>query len=118
MTQMAVAVMPIADVDGWQAFIDEMSTGARSDAHREFLRRGGVRTETAFHQQTPMGDLMVLVWEGVDPEQMAAHFGSVLQNPTSDHERYLRDYVIPKLHGIDTSQPPPPPARQVSQIAT
>jgi hypothetical protein len=116
MTQMAVAVMPIADVGAWQAFIDEISTGARGDAHRAFLRRGGVRAERAFHQQTPMGDLMVLVWDGVDPEQMAAHFGSILQNPTTDHERYLRDYVIPKVHGIDTAQPPPPPARQVTEI--
>ena len=116
MTQMAVAVMPIADVGAWQSFIDEIATGARSDAHRAFLRSGGVRTESAFHQQTPMGDLMVLVWEGVDPEQMAATFGSMLQNPTTEHERYLRDYVIPKLHGIDTAQPTPPPARRVTEI--
>jgi hypothetical protein len=118
MTQMAVAVMPIADVGAWQAFVDESSTGAGSDAHRAFLRRGGVRKETVFHQQTPMGDLMVIVWDGVDPDQMAAHFGSMLQNPTSDHERYLRDYVIPKVHGIDTEQPPPPPARQVAETTT
>jgi hypothetical protein len=29
----------------------------------------------------------------------------------------LRDYVIPKLHGIDPAQPPPP-ARQVGVITT
>ena len=56
--------------------------------------------------------------DGVDPEQLAAHFGSMLQNPTSDHERYLRDYVIPKVHGIDTAAPPPPPARKVAEITT
>jgi hypothetical protein len=118
MTQLAVAVMPIADVSAWQEFADEISTGARGDAHRAFLRRGGVKAETIFHQQTPMGDLMVLVWDGVDPEAMAGHFGSMLQDPASDHERYLRDYVIPKVHGIDTEQPPPPPARQVAEITT
>ena len=118
MAQLAVSVMPIADVGAWQEFMDEISTGARSDAHRDFLRRGGVQTETVFHQQTPMGDLMVLVWDGVDPDQMAAHFAGMLQDPTSDHERYLRDYVIPKVHGIDTTQPPPPPARRVAAIVT
>lgn len=118
MTQIAVAVLPIADVSAWQTFADEISTGARSDAHREFLRRGGVTAETLFHQPTPMGDLMVLVWEGVDSDQLAAHFESMLQNPTSDHERYLRDYVVPTVHGIDTAQPPPPHARQVAQITT
>jgi hypothetical protein len=118
MTQMAVAVMPIADVGAWQEFADEITTGARSDAHRAFLRRGGVRTEIVFHQPSPMGDLMVLVWDGVDPDQLAAHFGSMLTNPTSDHERYLRDYVIPKVHGIDPAQPPPAPARKVGEITT
>lgn len=118
MAEIAVSVMPVADTQAWQAFADEISTGARSDAHRAFLRRGGVRSETIFLQQTPVGDLMVLVWDGVDTEAMAAHFASMLQNPTSDHEQYLRDYVIPKVHGIDLSQPPPPPARQVATITT
>jgi hypothetical protein len=118
MSQIAGSVMPIADVSAWEAFMEEISEGSRSEAHRAFLRRGGVRTETVFHQQTPTGDLMVLVWDGVDPDQMAAHFASMLQNPASEHERYLRDYVIPKVHGIDLTQPPPPPARQLGVIAT
>ena len=118
MTKIAVAVMPIADVVASQEFADEITTGARSDAHRAFLRRGGVSKETLFHQQTPMGDLMVLVWDGVDPDQLAAHFGSMLENPVGEHERYLRDQVIPKVHGMDTSQPPPPPARKVIEITT
>lgn len=116
MSQMAVAVMPIADVGAWQEFADEITTGARGDAHRAFLRRGGVRKESLFHQSTPMGDLMVLIWDGVDPDQMAAHLGSTLLDPASDHERYLAEYVIPKVHGIDTQQPPPPPVRLVAEI--
>ena len=115
MTQMAVAVVPIIDVGAFQKFADEVSTGVRSDAHRAFLRRGGVQSETIFHQQTPMGDLMVLVWDGVDPEQMAAHFSSMLEDPTSDHERYLRDYST-RVHGVDTTQPLPPPAQRVAEI--
>jgi hypothetical protein len=118
MTEIAVSVMPIADVNAWREFVDEISSGARSDAHRAFLRRGGVRRETIFHQKTPMGDLMVLVWDGVNPEQMAAHFAGTLQDPTSDHEQYLRDYVIPKVHGIDVTQASPPPARQLADITT
>ena len=116
MTKIGVSVMPIGYMHTWQEFADEISTGARAEGHREFLRRGGVTRETVFHQQSPMGDLMVLVWEGVDSEQMAAHFGSMAQDPQSEHERYLRDVVIPKVHGVDLTQPPPPPPRQVAQI--
>ena len=118
MDKIAVAVMPIADVGAWQEFADEISSGGRAEAHRAFLRRGGVQAEHIFRQQTPMGDLMVLVWEGVDSGQLNAHFGSTLQNPQSDHESYLRDVVIPKVHGIDLSQPPPPPAEHVATITT
>ena len=118
MTQMAVAVMPITDMGAWQTFADEASSGSRSEAHRAFLRRGGVRTETVYHQPTPMGDLMVLVWEGVDQDQMAAHLGSMLTEPASDHERYVRDQVLPKVHGFDPSAPPPAPARKVAETHT
>ena len=68
-------------------------------------------TEHIFLQATPMGDLMVLVWEGVDGASATSHLGSVVENPQSDHERYLRDHVIPKLHGIDVSQPSAPAER-------
>jgi hypothetical protein len=73
-----------------------------------------VTREHAFHQQTPAGDLMVLVWEGVDQQQQADLLASVLQNSQSEHEQYLRDYVVPELHGVDLSQSPPPPAERVA----
>jgi hypothetical protein len=112
----AIAVMPIADLGAWKEFATEISTGPRADAHRQTLRRLGVSTEHAFHQQTPMGDLMVLVWEGVEPAELGQGFASMTQSPQSDHERYLSDYVIPKLHGVDTTQPPPPPAARITSI--
>ena len=114
MEKVAVAVMPVADVGAWREFVEEISTGPRAEAHRAFLDRGGVRTEHVFHQQTPTGDLAVLVWEGVDPAQLGAHMAALLQDPSTDHERYLRDHVVAKLHGVDVSHGAPPPAQRVS----
>lgn len=110
MDTFAVAVMPVVDVDNWKEFCAEATTGDRAEAHRQFLRRGGVTAEHVIHQPTPMGDLAVLIWEGVDQAAAGALMGSVMQDPQSEHEGYLRDHVIAKLHGVDMSAPPPPPA--------
>ena len=118
MEKVAVSVMPITDMEGWKQFADEISSGSRAEAHREFLRRGGVTAERAFVQQTPMGALMVIVWEGVDQPAMNDFFADMMQNPASDHERYIRDVAVAKLHGIDLTQPPPPPAEQMTTITT
>ncbi|SER94348.1 hypothetical protein SAMN05216199_1519 [Pedococcus cremeus] len=118
MEKVAVSVMPITDMGGLKQFTDEISSGSRAEAHREFLRRVGVSAERAYVQPTPMGDLMVLVWEGVDQAEMNERFGDMVQNPQSDHERYLKDVVIPKIHGVDLSQPPPPPTQQFTTVTT
>lgn len=116
MEKVAVAVMPIADLGAWQEFMKEITTGARTEAHRAFLHRGGVQTEHVSHQQTPMGDLVVLVWEGIDPEQLGSHMAELMQNPASDHERYVRDHVAVKIHGVDLAHGAPPPAQRVASI--
>jgi hypothetical protein len=116
MEKVAVAVMPIADLEAWREFAEEIDTGDRAEAHRAFLHRGGVQAEHLFHQQTPMGDLAVLVWEGVDPEQLGAHMSDLMQNPATDHERYLRDHVVAKIHGIDLDQAAPPPAQRLATL--
>lgn len=118
MEKVAVAVLPIADLGAWQKFLEEITTGARAEAHRAFLHRGGVRAEQIFHQQTPTGDLAVLVWEGVDPDQLGTHLADVMQNPASDHERYVRDHVVAKIHGVDPTLGAPPPAQRVASVTT
>lgn len=116
MDTFAVAVMPVTDVGLWKEFCGEATSGDRAQAHREFLRRGGVTAEHIIHQPTPMGDLAVLIWEGVDQAGAGALMGSVIQNPQTEHESYLRDYVLTKLHGLDTGAPPPPPAERIGTV--
>jgi hypothetical protein len=116
MDKFAVTLMPVQDVEGWRTFCEEVETGDRAADHKDFLRRAGITAEHIFHQPTPMGDLMVLIWEGIDQAAAAAHMEGLVESPQSGHEHYLRDHVIPQLHGVDLSQPPPPPGKHVLSI--
>jgi hypothetical protein len=116
MEPFAVSVMPIAKPDEWRTFAGEIESGGRADAHREMLRRLGVKREHIRVLQIPDGQLIVLVWEGVDQDEAAELMADVLQNPRSDHERYVGSHVVPELHGIDLSAGPPPPMEKVATI--
>jgi hypothetical protein len=116
MDRFAVAAIPVVNVDEWLTFCREAAEGDRADAHRQFLRRGGVTREHILLQRTPAGDLMLLVWEGVDPQQQVDHMASLLADPQSEHERYLRDRVLPELHGFDPTQPAPQAPQRIATI--
>jgi hypothetical protein len=118
MEPFAVQVIPIAKRDEWRAFADEIASGERADAHRQMLRRLGVKREHLRVQPTPAGHMLVLVWEGVDQDTVGELMGDMLQNPRSDHERYLAGHVIPDVHGVDLSAGPPPAMEKVATIET
>jgi hypothetical protein len=114
----AVQVFPIAKPDDWRAFAESIATGERAGAHRQMLRRLGVKREHIHHQATPAGDVMVLVWEGVEQDRVAELLGGMVQNPQSEHERYLAGHVIPDIHGVDPTAGPPPVVQKVATIET
>jgi hypothetical protein len=41
-----------------------------------------------------------------------------VQNPQSEHERYIATHVIPDLHGADPKAGPPPTVQKVATIET
>ena len=41
-----------------------------------------------------------------------------MQNPQSEHERYIATYVIPDIHGADPSAGPPPMVQEDATIET
>ena len=45
METFAVTVFPVAKPDEWRAWMDSVDSGERADAHRQFLRRLGVKRE-------------------------------------------------------------------------
>ena len=116
METFAVTVFPVAKPDQWRAWVDSIASGDRADAHRQMMRRLGIKREHIRHQASPAGDAMVLVWEGVEQDRVPELLADLVQNPQSEHERYIATYVIPDLHGVDPSAGPPPVMQEVATI--
>ncbi len=94
-------VMPIlpGKKDKWLGMMKEMNEGsmkAEMDATRE---NAGVHERT-FLQETPMGDFVILTYEGDDP---IASFGKIMETMDEDFAAFALD-----VHGLDASAPPPP----------
>jgi hypothetical protein len=114
----AVQDFPIAEPDELRAFMRSIETGERAYAHRQALRRLGVKREHVHYQATPAGDVMVPVLAGVEQDRVPEVMGNMVQNPQSEHERYLATYVIPDIHGVDPTAGPPPTVQKVATIET
>lgn len=117
METLAVSVFPVAKPDEWRARVNSIASGERSDAHRQ-MRRLGIKQEHIRSKASPAGDVMTLVWEGVDQGRVAPLLASFLQNPQSEHERYIAAHVMPDLGGVDTSASAPPMMQEVATIET
>ena len=51
METFAIAVFPVAKPDEWRAWIDSIASGDRADAHRQMMRRLGIRRSTSAIRQ-------------------------------------------------------------------
>ncbi len=116
METFAVMILPIAKLGEWREFCASAENGEMADGHRTFLRRLGVTREHIRHHASPRGDMAVLIWEGVDQDRVNSLLGDVVQNPQSEHEKYIATHVIPNLHGIDPIAGPPPETQKVATI--
>jgi hypothetical protein len=107
METFAVSVLPVARPAEWRAFAESIIDGEMAEGHRAMLRRFGVEREHACFQPTGEGGIAVLVWEGISQGNAAQALLEMITNPQSEHERYIVEHVMPVLHGIDFSKPPP-----------
>jgi hypothetical protein len=90
------------------AFADSITSEERAGAHRQFLRRLGIKREHAYYQASPGGGVEVLIWEGADQDSLPELMADFAQNPQPGHERYIVAHVILDLHGAGLSAGPPP----------
>lgn len=83
-------------------------SGPRRAEFEEFHRRVGLTAERWYLQQTPQGELILVVLEG-DPQGAMAKLGA------SDHpfDRWFKEQVR-EIHGVDFNEPlPGPPPEQI-----
>jgi hypothetical protein len=81
METFAVTVFPVAKPGEWRAWIDSIASGDWAGAHRQMMRRLGIKREHIRHQASPPGDVMVLVWEGVEQDRAPELLANLVQNP-------------------------------------
>jgi hypothetical protein len=89
--------------EAWRDWIAEMN-GPRSADLADFNARHGLTRHAAWLQQTPQGDLVVVIHEGPGAEGLMPN----LATADNEFDVWFRDNAQ-DLHGIDFSNPPPPP---------
>lgn len=86
----------------WKRFSSEL-VGSRRSQFEESRRKLGVREQT-FLQHTPMGDFVIVTFEGDNP----ADAFSKLAQGTDEFTTWFKQNVM-STHGVDLAAPPPGP---------
>ena len=108
---MQASVFPIlpGKTEAFKQFTRELS-GARKAEHAASRKRLGIRQETVFLQQSPMGDMAVVVSDG---DKDFAQFAQAVAMSKDPFDVYFAK-MVKEIHGFDISQPPPgPPPEKV-----
>jgi hypothetical protein len=103
MALFAIAVPILADKTAqFEAFIGALN-GAKKADFAASRKRLGVRERT-FHQQTPMGDIVIVTLEGDDPAGAFKKFGQ-------GDDAFTKWFVaqVKDVHGVDITAPLPGP---------
>ncbi len=101
------APLPAANLEAWQAWMDELQ-GPRRAEFDDMNARHGVTDHRAYLQPTPDGNYLVLVLhDGPGADSFMAHA------MTSDNEfdQWFME-TVGKVHGVDPSGPMPPAAER------
>lgn len=107
---MATMAIALPCLPGWADELRKTAaeiSGPRRQEFEDFHRRAGLSAERWFVQQTPQGELCIVVLEG-DP------MGAIgaLASSNQPFDVWFRDSVK-KVHGVDFAQPLPGPPPEV-----
>ena len=108
MEAFAFPILP-GKTEAFKQFTRELS-GPRKAEHAASRKRLGVKQETVFLQQTPMGDMAVVVSDG---DKDFAQTSQAIAMSKDPFDVYFGK-MVKEIHGVDVSQPPPgPPPEKV-----
>ena len=91
-------------VEEERAVMASVATGERAADHAASRRRAGITRETTWLQETPDGPIAVTYLEADDLELAM----QTLATSDDPHDVWFRG-VLQRIHGIDLSEPAPPP---------
>ena len=86
----------------WKNYVKEIN-GPRFEEYKSSRKKAGIKKERVFLQQTPKGDMCVVMIGGDNPRKA---FGSLLKS-NDPFDKWFRDKVLVDAHGLDLSQPMP-----------
>ena len=106
-TTFAVPILP-GKTNAWRSAA--ASLAGRGSPNRkadfdDFNRRFGITRHVASLQQTPQGDFAVVFIEGDDPDSVLDR----MQQSEHPFERWFVATFFEDIHGITSSEGPPPP---------
>ena len=92
----------------WKKYVQERE-GPRKDDFTRSRQKAGLRTEQVWLQQTPMGDMAVVVWETDNPTRVFEYF--MKSNDPSDV--WFREKILIECHNMNPAGPLPPMNEQM-----
>jgi hypothetical protein len=104
----AFPILP-GKTDAFKQFTRDLA-GPRKAEHAASRKRLGVKLESVFLQQTPMGDMAVVVTDG---DKSFAQTSQAIAMSKDPFDVWFLEKTK-AIHGVDISQPPPgPPPEKV-----
>ena len=94
-------------LEAWKRFNNEIN-GPRRKEFEDQQKRSGITRHRVWLQQTPGGDMALVVQEGEDPQRAM----EALATSTDAFDVWFRER-IKDIHGLDLSQPLPGPLSEL-----
>lgn len=88
--------------EAWKNYVKEIN-GSRNEEYKKSRKSAGIKAEQVYLQQTPHGDMCVVMLEGDNPQRSLE---SIIKSD-APFDKWFREKILIETHGLDLSQPMP-----------